>query len=446
MSQGIELGVNTGISFGVLNIEHTIFSTAAIRATSGNELRIDELHMEGVSFDNAGPSPIGLVVPTGMLCEIGSWKLWNSPVNPTSTTNGTIAYLARLNNAAVLRIAQLYSGGVTRQGSSDLRLLSYADAAPSSAFFEVAQATTAGITLTLNEDVSAKMGLVIRQLGGASGRGPWTPVHGAGITTIGDASLAFERTHHGPHFRLTTALTANRALTAAQTPVAGDEITVWREAGGAFAFNVLGVATLDAANMGVRVRYDGTAWRVVSMPSNPTGANIGTDGVGVFAGKLGTQLQFRNVTPASDRIAIDLNGPNIEVDVVENALQIPASNVTGLAAVATIGTLASLASLNAGGGALTNHRAAQDALSSNHTFVQADSGREKVFTGASPVTWTIPALSAGTHAVVHNMGTAPISFIASGVALKGLTTLAAEKTAAVSWLPGNLVKLTGELS
>ena len=30
--------------------------------------------------------------------------------------------------------------------------------------------------------------------------------------------------------------------------------------------------------------------------------------------------------------------------------------------------------------------------------------------------------------------------------LKGLTTLAANKTAAISWLPGNVVKLTGELS
>lgn len=534
MSQGIELGVNTGISFGVLNIEHTIFSTAAIRATSGNELRIDELHMEGVSFDNAGASPIGLVVPTGMLCEIGSWKLWNSPVNPTSTTNGTIAYLARLNNAAVLRVAQLYSGGVTRQGSSDLRLLSYADAAPSSAFFEVAQASTAGITLTLNEDTSAKMGLVVRRLGDASGRGPWTPVHGAGITTIGDASLAFDRTHHGPHFRLTTALTANRALTAAQTPVAGDEITVWREAGGAFAFDVLGVATLDAANMGVRVRYDGTAWRVLSMPSGPgtlsdgsvttvkladaavtavkiangnvtaaklaagsvtnakiaagavgstqladtavtpgvytvatvtvdqqgritaassgtggevnTGSNIGTDGVGVFAGKLGTELRFRHIAPGSDRISVDLNGPNIEIDVVEGALQIAASNVTGLAAVATLGTLAALTSLDAGGGALTNHLAPQDSLSGNHTFVQTDAGREKVFTGTAPATWTIPALSAGTQAVVHNMGTMAISFAASGITLKGLTTLAPDKTAAVSWLPGNVVKLTGELS
>ena len=69
-----------------------------------------------------------------------------------------------------------------------------------------------------------------------------------------------------------------------------------------------------------------------------------------------------------------------------------------------------------------------------------------MFTGIAPATWTIPALSAGTHAVVHNIGTAGISFAGSGVTVKGLTTLAANKTAAISWLPGNVVKLTGELS
>ena len=176
------------------------------------------------------------------------------------------------------------------------------------------------------------------------------------------------------------------------------------------------------------------------------GANAGVDGVGVFAGKLGVDLQFRHIAPGSNRVAVTLNGEDIDVDVVEGNLQIPASNVTGLAAVATLGTLAALTSLDADGGALTNHLAAQDTVSGSYSFVPSDSGREKVFTGATPATWTIHALGAGTHAVVHNMGTAAITFAASGVTLKGSTTLAADKTAAVSWLPGGVVKLTGELS
>ena len=297
------------------------------------------------------------------------------------------------------------------------------------------------------------MGLVVRRLGAASGRGPWT---------------CARRRHHDnrrcqPGFRAhaprpplpaTTTLTANRALTAAQTPVAGDEITVWREAGGAFNFDVLGVAILDAANKGVRLRYDGAAWRVLSIASSlgtlsdgsvttvkladgavtavkiadanvtavklaanavttakiaakavgpgqladtavspgaytlatvtvdqqgritaassgtagevNTGTNIGTDGVGVFAGKVGVDLRFRHIAPASNRIAVTLNGGDIDVDVVPSNLQIPAGNVTGLAAVATAGTLASLTSLNANGGAFTNYRAAQDTVRQLH--------------------------------------------------------------------------------
>jgi hypothetical protein len=177
-----------------------------------------------------------------------------------------------------------------------------------------------------------------------------------------------------------------------------------------------------------------------------TATNIGGDGVGVFAAKVGADLQFRHIAPASDRVTVALDGQDIEIDVAEGNLQIPASNVTGLAPVATAGTLASLTSLDAAGGALTNYLAAQDTVSGTYSFVQSDSGREKVFTGASTATWTIPALSAGTQAVVHNIGTAAITFAASGVTLKGLSTLDADKTAAVSWLPGNVVKLTGELS
>jgi hypothetical protein len=105
-----------------------------------------------------------------------------------------------------------------------------------------------------------------------------------------------------------------------------------------------------------------------------------------------------------------------------------------------------LTSLDANGGAFTNHLAAQDSVSGAYTFVQSDSGREKIFAGSTAQMWTIPALTAGTHAVVHNVGTAAVTFAASGVTLKGSTTLAADRTAAVSWLPGNVVKLTGELT
>src|SRR5919106_1528171 len=82
-----------------------------------------------------------------------------------------------------------------------------------------------------------------------------------------------------------------------------------------------------------------------------TGSNIGIDGVGVFAGKVGADLQFRHIAPASDKVTVTLNGEEIDVDVVESNLQIAASNVTGLAPVATGGTLASLTSLDANGGA-----------------------------------------------------------------------------------------------
>ena len=116
-----------------------------------------------------------------------------------------------------------------------------------------------------------------------------------------------------------------------------------------------------------------------------------------------------------------------------------------MATVATTGTLASLANLDAGTGAFTNYLAAQDLVTGPHTFAQSDSGREKIFAGSTAATWTVPVLAAGTHAVVHNMGSADLTFAADGASLKGATTLAADRTAALSWLPGNIVKLTGEL-
>jgi hypothetical protein len=176
-----------------------------------------------------------------------------------------------------------------------------------------------------------------------------------------------------------------------------------------------------------------------------TGSNIGANGIGVFEAKVGVDLQFRNLAPASSKISVALNGTDIEFDVVEANLALPVTNIMGLATVATAGTLASLSNFDAGGGAFTNYLAAQDNVTGPHTFAQGDSGREKIFTGSMAVTWTVPMLPAGTHAVVHNMGTADLTFAADGVSLKGSTTLAVDRTAALSWLPGNIVKLIGEL-
>jgi hypothetical protein len=176
-----------------------------------------------------------------------------------------------------------------------------------------------------------------------------------------------------------------------------------------------------------------------------TASNVGTAGEGVFHAKVGTDLRFRNIAAASNKVSVALSGSNINLNVVEANLQVPADNVTGLAAVATAGTLASLTDLDANGGTITNYRIGQDLVPGAYFFVQIDSGREKIFTGAGPETWTVPVLSPGTQVVVHNVGTGSVTFASSGVVLKGLTTLAADKTAALSWLPENVVKLTGEL-
>jgi len=176
-----------------------------------------------------------------------------------------------------------------------------------------------------------------------------------------------------------------------------------------------------------------------------TASNVGANGIGLFEAKAGVDLQFRHLAPASNKVSVILNDADIEVDVVEANLALPATNVTGLAAVATAGTLASLSDLDAGGGAFTNYLSAQDNLSGPHTFAQSDSGREKIFTGSTAATWMVPVLAPGTQAVVHNMGTADITFSADGVSLRGPTTLMANGTAALSWLPQNMVKLTGEL-
>jgi len=265
--QSVVLASNTGIWFGQLNIEHGIYTVAPLRCTSGQSLQIAELHMEGISWDNSSTPAFGIVIPASMKARIGSWKVWNNSTNPTSVKASTIAYLVKLNADSQLDCEHFYCGGVTRESAADMRLVSYGSASASSAYVRFRNMTRGGITDFLNNDDSGVMGRIVREQGAESGLGPWVPFHGDGLTEIGDEDFAYERTGNGPHFHIAGTLTANRTITASQTPVLGDQISVWREADGNFSVDVLGAAILETPESGVTVRYvnEGTAttWKVI---------------------------------------------------------------------------------------------------------------------------------------------------------------------------------------
>ena len=95
----------------------------------------------------------------------------------------------------------------------------------------------------------------------------------------------------------------------------------------------------------------------------------------------------------------------------------------------------------------TGYLAAQDEVTGDYTFVQADSGREKVFMGDAAVDWTVPDLAQGTEVIVHNIGSASIRFQAQGVTLMAPSTLlGARRSCSLTWLPGGIVKLMGEFA
>ncbi len=48
-----------------------------------------------------------------------------------------------------------------------------------------------------------------------------------------------------------------------------------------------------------------------------TASNVGTDGLGVFKQKVGVQLQFKHIAPASSKITVVANGDDIDLDVDE---------------------------------------------------------------------------------------------------------------------------------
>jgi len=62
-----------------------------------------------------------------------------------------------------------------------------------------------------------------------------------------------------------------------------------------------------------------------------TGSNQGVDGVGVYDTKVGVDLQFRNIAPASNKITVSLNGKDIDLDIADANLTPTATSINGTA-------------------------------------------------------------------------------------------------------------------
>lgn len=79
--------------------------------------------------------------------------------------------------------------------------------------------------------------------------------------------------------------------------------------------------------------YNGATWNFLQGAGGSgetnTGSNQGTDGQGVFDNKVGVDLQFRHIAPASTKMSVALNGKDIDLDVNQGNLSIAIGQITG---------------------------------------------------------------------------------------------------------------------
>lgn len=81
---------------------------------------------------------------------------------------------------------------------------------------------------------------------------------------------------------------------------------------------------MSGANGVLKVNHDGILIPLLPGGESNTASNVGSAGVGVFDGKTGINLGFRNLVAASTKItvALDAGNKNVDLDVDESALSL----------------------------------------------------------------------------------------------------------------------------
>lgn len=165
-----------------------------------------------------------------------------------------------------------------------------------------------------------------------------------------------------------------------------------------------------------------TAWTslpyvVAAGGENNTGSNVGTDGVGVFDGKVVFDLQFRHIAPASNKVTVTLDaGDNdIDIDIVEANIDHDALfNFIADEHIAHSGVVLTAGAGLAGGGDITTSRTFDVDINSESS-VTAGATDEILIADASD-TFAIKKVTAQSIAnlsasilqdVVDNSGAAP---------------------------------------
>jgi hypothetical protein len=160
------------------------------------------------------------------------------------------------------------------------------------------------------------------------------------------------------------ALTGNADV--AQMSVTGNttqtaNVVEVRNAANTVQYNIRGdYAVTDSTSFASKAYVDGVVTAMSGGEVN-TATNVGTSGVAVVNGKVGLDLQFRAINPASSRMTASYNAGTKTVDLDVNEANLSLANVGGVLPVVKGGTgastgaasLANLGGLPAAGGMMT---------------------------------------------------------------------------------------------